>query len=469
MRKWWLIAILGCFLSGAAALGRPVIVWAPFNSHSLDANGQQVIQVSLDLDKPAADADKPAADADKQTPEQAPLPRTEAPTAPAILSGPTLAQYLFGAGAYTDQASLFWVEGDTLLWWTKDSPMRIPILTQGSFADVSPGALGQPNTTVLFGGSVIDFGASYGLRLGAGCWLPWSRRFGIESDFFVLEKRSEGVGISSGANGAPLSAHPFLNAQTGREEAEGISADGLFAGSSAISISSRVQGCETNFVANTWRGGGLVVDVLFGLRSLVLNETLTIEDNLVPLGNGVLFIQGTTAVNPPNHLTNFDIFRARNQFFGPQVGSRLDWHCGRVGVGLSGKLALGSTRQAMAINGGTSLATTAGPIFTVPGGIYAQSTNSGEFVRGACTVVPEIGLNLGMQMAPGLEARLGYNFIYWNNVARPGKQLDHTLNPRVVPSDGNFGAGGGPSRPIFNFDGSDFWAQGITFRLEYRY
>jgi hypothetical protein len=58
-------------------------------------------------------------------------------------------------------------------------------------------------------------------------------------------------------------------------------------------------------------------------------------------------------------------------------------------------------------------------------------------------------------------------------VVRPGEQIDRVINagqsplyetPATPP-----GLQGGPARPTVVFRGTDFWAQGINFGLEFRY
>jgi hypothetical protein len=61
---------------------------------------------------------------------------------------------------------------------------------------------------------------------------------------------------------------------------------------------------------------------------------------------------------------------------------------------------------------------------------------------------------------------VGYNFLYWSNVIRPGNQVDRVINPNLLPPANGLG---GPNRPTFEFHGSDFWAQGVSFGLEFRY
>src|SRR5207253_2607656 len=61
-----------------------------------------------------------------------------------------------------------WFSGEYLLWWTKGSNLP-PLVTTGSPAAARPGALGQPGTSVLFGGDV-DSGPRSGARFAGGLW-----------------------------------------------------------------------------------------------------------------------------------------------------------------------------------------------------------------------------------------------------------------------------------------------------------
>jgi hypothetical protein len=58
---------------------------------------------------------------------------------------------------------------------------------------------------------------------------------------------------------------------------------------------------------------------------------------------------------------------------------------------------------------------------------------------------------------------VGYNFLYWSRVARPGEQIDLDVNPDLLPPEEQFA---GATRPRFEFRDTDFWAQGIRVGLE---
>ena len=85
------------------------------------------------------------------------------------------------------------------------------------------------------------------------------------------------------------------------------------------------------------------------------------------------------------------------------------------------------------------------------------------------TVVPEVGLKLGCQITSFLRLDVGYTFLWMSDVARPGNQIDTTVNRTQVPSSLAFGPLVGPARPAFTFRESDFWAHGVSLGLECRY
>jgi hypothetical protein len=76
-------------------------------------------------------------------------------------------------------------------------------------------------------------------------------------------------------------------------------------------------------------------------------------------------------------------------------------------------------------------------------------------------------MTLGYQVTDWLRLTAGYNFLYWNTVARPGEQIDRQVNRTFQPFSPV--AATGPQRPAFAFSGSDFYAHGLTLGMEFRY
>jgi hypothetical protein len=78
--------------------------------------------------------------------------------------------------------------------------------------------------------------------------------------------------------------------------------------------------------------------------------------------------------------------------------------------------------------------------------------------------VSEVALNIGYRFTPQATVYLGYSFVYANNVARPGDQINRNVNPTQTVSYGNDPpvTGIGPAQPTFSFRTTDFWAQTLS-------
>jgi len=92
------------------------------------------------------------------------------------------------------RGSRVWLSGDFLLWWIKEAPVPVPLVTTGPFdpnllAQPVPavGALGNPTTQVLFGGKSVDLGTFSGMRFQAGLALDAEQVFALEGGAFFLE------------------------------------------------------------------------------------------------------------------------------------------------------------------------------------------------------------------------------------------------------------------------------------------
>jgi hypothetical protein len=351
------------------------------------------------------------------------------------------------------------------VWWLRKAPSAGPLLTIGSENDAIPGALGQPGTLPLFGDRFSDHNYS-GLRFNVGVAL--NSDLALEGNYFALERRTVGISLASDANGSPLIARPVINDLAGLQESYSTSFPGLFAGQSTILARTQLQGFEINAAYGLSRGEGNSLTVIAGFRYVDLWEGLLFADSLTPLTTDVLTFQGAS-VNPPSTVGDFDGFRTRNHFYGGQIGARWQSTFGPVEVGVVGNIALGATDQRVDIAGSSALFTPGAAPTVVPGGILAQPTNMGSHSRNVFSVVPELGVNVGWKVTPWLTANVGYTFLYWSDVVRPGAQIDSRINPVNVPTDQNFGQGAAGGHPLFDFHTSDFWAQGFNFGVELRF
>jgi Putative beta barrel porin-7 (BBP7) len=140
-------------------------------------------------------------------------------------------------------------------------------------------------------------------------------------------------------------------------------------------------------------------------------------------------------------------------------------------------VAVGNTQQTVDLTGGTSVQVGTAPSQGGQGGLLVlQGTNLGRYTRNEFSVVPEVGLTLGYQVTSWCRATVGYNFLYWTNVLRPGGTIDRGVNATyqpfspIAPGTSVGGAlAGDPARPAPIFNSTDFWAQGLTLGLEFRW
>ena len=162
-----------------------------------------------------------------------------------------------------------------------------------------------------------------------------------------------------------------------------------------------------------------------------------------------------------------DGFSTHNQFYGGQLGLRGEMWMGRLFAVANAKVALGDCQQTVDISGFTQITTPAGAVTTQPGGLLALPSNSGHFFGDRFAVVPEGNLAVGYKVTEQLSVTIGYTFLYWSDVARPGNQIDRSINPAALPISGTPAVQ--TSRPAFSHQETDFWAQGLTFGMELRF
>jgi hypothetical protein len=358
----------------------------------------------------------------------------------------------FVGGSCCPPGNRLYVTAEYLLWWVKGSPLPA-LVTQGSAGDPRPGSLGFPGTITLFGDSAVGGSARSGARFMIGYWFCDQHCLGIEGGGFSLGRRN--TNFSASSTGSPILSRPFfdvLNGGENFEEVAGLNPQPL-AGTIAVTNRSSFWGYETNLRTNALCCGCFYTDLILGYRALGLDENLAIVENL------------TALTAPTGTFVVQDRFDARNRFYGGQIGAITQFQRGRWSLDLTTKMALGNTHQTVDIFGSTVTNTSGQGQQTSTGGLLALPSNIGHHSRDVVTFIPEVGLGLGYQLTDHTRLTLGYNFLYWNNVVRPGNQIDRVVNTNQIPPP----LPGGPPRPAFSFNGSEFWAQGINLGLEFRY
>ncbi len=241
----------------------------------------------------------------------------------------------------------------------------------------------------------------------------------------------------------------------------------IYSSQDRASLFSSLFSWDLNGAINLIQADHFRLDGLVGFRYLNLSESLRIEDQLYPLVDNALTFMGQP-IDGSSSLKDIDRFSTSNNFYGGQLGTRMTWNFDRWVISATSKLALGSSQEKAFIRGATILNSSDGSVTFIPGGVLATSANIGDYQRSAFAVVPEVGLNLGFHITPRLIARVGYSFIYWSNVVRPGNQVSRVVSPNLVPTDPSYGTVG-PNAPAVQLQASSYWAQGINFGFEFDY
>ena len=355
----------------------------------------------------------------------------------------------------------FWVGVQYLGWATKGDHLP-PLVTASppGTARGLTGVLGQPTTQVVTGDSNYNGAMRSGVRVYGGLWLDECNRFGIGGDYFYLGRsnNSRTFGAGAGANDVQYN-RPFFNAATGLPDAELVSFPGVLAGTVTVNTSSSVQGFNPNFIANLCCCCDYRVDFLVGYRYLNLRDRVDITERLTS-------VDPTLAGTPVGtQLIVRDSFHTRNTFNGGNIGLYGEKRFGRAYVAGTAAIAFGVTHKVIDVNGSTTTITPGGVPVTQTGGLLAQRTNIGRFTQDDFSVVPAVGARLGYQVTDNLRAFVGYDFIYWSNVTRPGDVIDSAVNPTQLPP----GTLQGAARPARLAGSADYWLQGISGGLEFRY
>jgi hypothetical protein len=367
--------------------------------------------------------------------------------------------------------SRFYIDAEYLLWKMKGAHLP-PLVTTGSVNDVVPGALGQPNTAVLFGGGTYDAQPRSGARFTAGYWFDDDHWLGLEGSFSFLANRS--VNFAAGSGGTPFLGRPFFDVTNNPsnpgppfENSQIIALSQVLGGTATVNLSNQFYSAETNLKTNLCCGSWYNVDLLGGFRFLSLEEKLGIGENLQALQSlDFPVVANFPSLQSGTQFGVHDQFNANNHFYGGQIGLHTDLNWGAWGLGVTTKVGLGSTQQTVGISGSTLVSVPGTAPQLYPGGLLAVGTNSGHFSRNMFSVVPELGLKVHYQLTDSIRVFVGYDFLYWSNVVRSGDQIDRTVNTNLLPPAQ---ATSGPLRPAFAFHGSDFYAHGVNFGMEFRY
>ncbi|MFL5329456.1 MAG: BBP7 family outer membrane beta-barrel protein [Gemmataceae bacterium] len=360
---------------------------------------------------------------------------------------------------HTGPPDQMWFSAGYLLWKLADRPL--------------PSTLVAVNGAPVVGGPAgsTDFGNFSGIHIDGGVWLDCQHVFGVNYAGFLLEQKHLTTTVtSSGAPGAPVITRPVIDALTTQPVIILVGGPGL-AGSFTVDSSIQLGSAEFNFTRNLWYNEFSSFEALMGFRYIGLEEDLTMTQvSQQTAGTGTLPFNGATGATGFNRVTITDVFHTRNQLWAGQLGAHYE-ACKGIWFGsITSKVAMGPNMQTFIVQGSSVATGPTGGTATAPSGILALSgANATSANTRWFTIAPEVGVQAGMQVSQYMRVFVGYDFLYINNVVRPGDLVNTTINQRFVPTSAAFGTTSGPQEPLLRTSRDDFFAHGVEFGMQFMY
>jgi hypothetical protein len=311
------------------------------------------------------------------------------------------------------------------------------------------------------------------VRFLLGGWFDPCQQLGVEFDYYFLDDEDETISLSS--LGDPILARPFFNARLNQQDSELVAFPGIVTGTVTVASDSEFRSfaprLRQNLRCDNYAPCGprmfmdpcmnpcgpmasSRVDWTLGYRWIKLEESLTIREDLISQADSTLASFNLS-----------DKFSTSNEFHGLELGLLWDTYRGRWSTELAARFGVGNNTRKVGISGATS-SVVQGAGFNDPGGLLALPSNIGTYEDDQFVVIPELTVSLGYQIAPSVRFLVGYTIVYWNNVVRPGDQIDLNVNTDLLPPAVSTT---GAQVPAFAFNDSTFWAQGVNLGMDWRW
>lgn len=324
------------------------------------------------------------------------------------------------------------------LYWATQGPNAPPLVTTGPpLAGLGlDAAAGNPLTTTLLGGQQMVNGMRPGFRMEGGLFIGSTGDWALAYSVISLGSRSER--LEGGSDGSNVVNLPQFNSLLGIPIQTPIYVG--YPGLTRGTVTASVQTSFTSVGAQVRRvgqsGTGFRFDLIGGYRYLHLGDSIATSFDVV----------SATLPGPASpRFQGEQSTRTRNEFDGGDFGFQFQGRVGKLTFDFQSTLALGATTTE--IDRSFTRSYIGGGLIGVPippAGIPLIQTG-GLTKRSEFAVVPQVGMKLGWEPIDHVRLTMGYDFLYWSRVRRAPELF--TGNDVVT----------------------DFWAQGLSTGIEFRY
>jgi hypothetical protein len=337
--------------------------------------------------------------------------------------------------------STLWLTAD-FLYWATQGPTAPPLVQNGPL--ILPPALAPfvtvPATDTLLGGERMLNGMRPGVRVTGGVFLDAAKEWALGYSAAFLGSRSER--LTGGSDGTNIVNLPQFNTFLGTpfETPLYVGYPGLTRGTVAAAVQSSFFTGSGQLRRVAQSGTGNRFDLIAGYRYAHLGDSIARSFDVV------------SAVIPGQFSPRFqgeESTRTRNAFNGGELGFQFQGRMGRFIFDWQSTIALGATSTEIDrsytrsyIAGGPLSALLGVPL--PPVGIPLIQTG-GLVKRSEFAVMPQVGVKLGWEPIDHVRLTAGYDFLYWSRVRRAPELF--TGNDVVT----------------------DFWAQGLSLGIDFRY
>lgn len=334
-----------------------------------------------------------------------------------------------------------WIRAEAMLMW--HSERQAPPLVTSAAPGVFPVL---PAATTEFGDG-LDGGLSGGIRADIGRYLTDS--LGVGGRILWVGENGDDYSASGDQNdatarslGRPYYFVPTLNPGIAQEDSVIISQQNLFTGSVQAEFNTDFFLADAYARMTFCHNKASRLEFIGGYTYAKLDDMISISSNRVDTSNGTL--PGTAFSS---------LYDTENEFMGGQLGFESLVTRGRWSARMLTKVHLGNMAQTVT-KLGTTTDTLAGAIVSTQNSSVLIDEEQGTETQDVFTFIPELDFTLGYRFRDHVSFTVGYTFMYFDNVAMAGDQIDRNRDTSAI--------GANVTPVAYDIVEGNHWIQGIS-------